>query len=79
MNGIFLRTEVYILFTLVLIKVDTSEVSVFGNSLCIFAVSSIIVLTCSTCNVQKYYFKDILQQFANVLHISAIVIKMIIS
>ena len=77
-NSKFLRFSLnaYITFqsfrTMLLLKI--SEVSFFTNSICVFAMLSIIVLNFSTSNVQRNCFTNILQKFGKFLSSFALIL-----
>lgn len=67
------RNGTYIIFksSQKILLLYTSEISVFTDSLCIFAILVIIVLKFSTLNVQKYFYDNILLNFETILDIFA--------
>ena len=67
------RKGTYIIFksSQKILLLCTSEISVFTDSLCIFAILVIIVFKFSTLNVQKYFYDNILLNFETILDIFA--------
>ena len=81
-NGKFLRSSLntYITSqpfrTILLLK--SSDVSFFTNSICAFAMLSIIVLNFPTSNVQTNRSKNILQKFGKKLHSFALIFLILV-
>ena len=76
-NCTFLRSSFYTYITFqsfqIMLLLKASEVSFFTNSVCVFAMLSIIALSFSTSNFQTNYSKNILQKFGKILDSSALI------
>ena len=75
-NGTFLDfiVKTYIIFksSKTILQLYASEISVFTNSLCIFAILIFIVLNFSASKVQKYFHNNILLNCEKILNIFAL-------
>ena len=81
-NSTFLRFSLntFIIFQSCrrILLLTTSEVSFFTNSICVFAILTIIVLNFSTSNVQTNCFRSISQKFGKVLNSFALIFLILV-
>ena len=81
-NSTFLRFSLntYITFQScrTMLLLTTSEVSLFTNSICVFAILTIIVLHFSTSNVQTNCFRSISQKFWKILNSFALIFLILV-